>query len=101
FGDMQADPLGAMRRVRTIRSVVARRVVKRAALVLGAVALTALPSRDAGAQPPSSASQSPPPLTERSRDQPWSDSVALGYVERAIARRGEQLADSTLVNYEA
>lgn len=27
--------------------------------------------------------------------------MALGYVERAIARRGEQLADSTLVNYEA
>ncbi len=68
-------------------------------VITGAL-LTLRPSTLA-AQPPSSASQAAPPISRGTRGQPWSDSIALAYVEHAIERRGEQLADSTLENYEA
>lgn len=68
--------------------------------------LTALPAlaaapRSVLAQSTTSASREAPPPMPRRVEQEWSDSVALNYVERAIARRGVQLADSTLVNYQA
>ncbi len=55
-----------------------------------------------GAQPPTPVSASrvaPPPA--RSGDPRWNDSVALDYVAKAILRRGVQLADSTLLDYQA
>ncbi len=41
------------------------------------------------------------PKQAAAKEQPWGDSVAREYVSRAMLRRGVQLADSTLIDYEA